>query len=413
MLKLLHNFSHKSNILTLIDTRTRSWNSARMTEMPPVQLPTGEPMFSPEEKREKQAIQVVEEERREESLLKNVLTLVGFTIIAIIVLWGAFHLVNLALPGLSSFFSRLFAGSDISVQVPRNDVNSGTPVDISWTHRTSDEGSYSFMYMCRDNFEFRTPSAQGVLSPIPCGVSYRILGDVKNIRVVPALMNDTRVEVPITITFLSQATGTQSVKRIEGKADITVVNTGISAQTLSLATASPASPEPPPIPTSAPTPATPAKMPAQTGKPDLSVRIISVGVIEPTGAYSSRYPTNPYDIAAVRFAVTNIGSSDSGMWYFTASLPTSPPQPYTSPSQSSLPAGYTGEYILQFRPVSPGGGAFSVFVDAGFSINEASEANNAASVSITMPYYSGTYPLYMPQYMPHQPYTPYPYSHYQ
>lgn len=343
------------------------------------------------------------EPHEDDSLVRNILTILGFIIVAAIILWGLFHLLTLALPGVSAFFSRLFNTDSVVVRVSKADVPSGTPVDVSWTHRAREDGVYAFRFECRDGVRMHAVSPEGERASVPCGVLYEVPGELKNIRVVPLLSGTKSIDVPLTIAFL-QATSSPETKRPEGKAEIRVVASD---------TATSQTPEETPAAEEENTASLPAKSPA--GKPDLRVRIVSVGTQTPYGTYLNNAPMYPGDIAAVRFAITNGGTAASGPWYFTASLPMNPEQSYTSPQQLSLPAGYTGEYILQFSPVAPGGGLFSVFADAGFSVSESDESNNTAATSISMSYYTDQYQQYAPNYYQPllAPYSqPYPYYGY-
>lgn len=326
----------------------------------------------------------------ERGLLGNILSIIGVIIVALIVLWGLFHLVSLIVPSLSNFISRIFSRSHaIELTLSPEKVNSGAPLDISWKHRAQEDGSYVFLYPCRDGFQFRIPNEMGALTNIQCGTSYPAPSAVKTMRVVPVLSGTREIEVPVSITFMPSATTTDAEKMPTGSKVVTIVGSGAPAQ----ATTTPSRPT-----TSRPTTPQPTapKTPA-----DLRVQILSVGVLESNGTISNRYPSNQNDIAAVRFRVSNAGGTASGSWHFTATMPVSQQQLYTSPAQASMGAGYSGEYILQFKPVQSGGGTFMVYVDAGNAVKESNESNNTASITIPMQYWTGTY----------QPYTPYIYSY--
>jgi len=115
---------------------------------------------------------------------------------------------------------------------------------------------------------------------------------------------------------------------------------------------------------------------------DLSVRILSVGVIDPiSGNIIPREPTRPDDLVAVRFLISNGGGAPTGSWYFTAQLPTTPAYPYSSPVQTSLPPGGSIENMLRFKNAVPGG-VFSVSVDPSNQVKESNESNNSASQNI-------------------------------
>ncbi len=123
------------------------------------------------------------------------------------------------------------------------------------------------------------------------------------------------------------------------------------------------------------------KTAAPVGRPDLSVSITAVGMIDPTtGIFIERMPMDRAEIGAVRFVVRNVGSAASGSWRFSASLPVSTDESsYSSVSQPSLsPGGYVS-YTLRFNNTVPGDD-FIVRVDPGGHVNESRTSNNTASV---------------------------------
>ena len=69
------------------------------------------------------------EEGRTSSLLTDILTIIGFAILFIIILWGFVHLVSLIASSLSSNRS----APTIEVTAPAQ-ATSGQPVTISWTY---------------------------------------------------------------------------------------------------------------------------------------------------------------------------------------------------------------------------------------------------------------------------------------
>lgn len=125
-----------------------------------------------------------------------------------------------------------------------------------------------------------------------------------------------------------------------------------------------------------------AKAVAPAGRPDLSVSILAVGMIDPTtGTLVERMPIDRQDIGAVRFIVRNVGTAASGSWRFSASLPVSTDEDsYTSTAQASIGPGGHITYTLKFDNIVPGD-VFSVRIDPAGKLNEARTANNTASVT--------------------------------
>lgn len=322
-------------------------------------------------------------------LISNILAVAGFIILIAIVVWGAFHFLNIASSGFSSLLSRN-STSTVQITLSSRTVASGQPLDVSWKYSPSGTGGFfALMYQCREGFQFRGINAAGVVSPIPCGAPYTV-GDssAKSVRLVPVLGGTAPADIPFSIMYTQggTATGTSTqpaaTTRAQGNTTVTVTpQAGMPIATSTL-----------PVTGSLPG-ATTVKAPV--GKPDLMVRIIAIGMIDPyTGAFVNRMPTSKNEVAAVKFDIANVGAGPSGMWYFTAQLPTYPATPYVSPAQNSLGRGDHIENTLRFNQVSPNGGTFSVTVDPSNAISELSESNNYISEWINgdTGYYPTPYP---------------------
>ena len=137
---------------------------------------------------------------------------------------------------------------------------------------------------------------------------------------------------------------------------------------------------------------TPAAKPAlrpvapvvQTGPADLSVKILSVESDGVGGGVAT-------------FDIGNEGQSSTGVYTFTAQLPTADGRTYGSTVQSSL---LPGDHIVNTLRFSQAvSGIFSVTVTPGTK-NEARTDNNYASRQVSMPYIDYNY-------------NPQPYSQYQ
>ncbi|HTR18986.1 MAG TPA: hypothetical protein VMH91_03370 [Candidatus Paceibacterota bacterium] len=291
-------------------------------------------------------------EGRTSSLLTDILTIVGFAILFIIIIWGFVHLVSLIYTSLSSKFSN--TAPSIEVTAPAQ-ATSGQPMTISWTYSPSVQGSYAFLYQCENGLSFDTKGATSSVA-VPCGEAYTV-GNVNNsLTLTPLLSSASTATDTVSIVFIPSGTGSQA------QGDATVA---ISAAAKS-----------------APAKTTPAKTtssatytaPQYSGPTDLSVRIIS-GNVDASGA------------GVVTFDIANIGGSASGSYYFTAQLPTAQPYPYQSPLQASLEPGGHVTSTLRFTSVQSGGGTFSVSIQT----NDANNADNYASMQLTAPYNYNNY----------------------
>ena len=120
------------------------------------------------------------------------------------------------------------------------------------------------------------------------------------------------------------------------------------------------------------------------GKPDLAVKILETGVIDKvTNVFTATTSLRSVDRIAVRFSVENLGTKETGNWYFNAVLPTYPSYIYSSSSQISLKPSDRIEFTLGFDRVEKKDGNIVVInIDPANSIFEASEDNNIARVTL-------------------------------
>lgn len=325
--------------------------------------------------------------------ISNILAVAGFIILIAIIVWGSFHFLNLASSGFSSFFPG--GGNDeIDLTLSPEEVNSGTPLDVTWDYEPENAGTFFIVYQCVEGFQFRIVDSAGVVNALACGNSYAIgPTEMRTVRLVPALTGTAEVEVPFTVLYIEQsaseaATSTPPTPIAEGSATVTVMPAS-ATQTPPVATTTPPTTQTPSTPTTPSTNTGVVEKPKPAGSPDLVVRIIGVGTIDPyTNLFVNRVP-NAGETAAVKFDVVNTGTAASGAWYFSASLPTSPMSPYFSQVQRSLTPGSRIENTLRFGPVAAGGGFFSVTIDPANAVRESNESNNYVGqmVSVNYNYY--------------------------
>lgn len=303
------------------------------------------------------------------SLVSNTLAIVGFIIVIVIVLWGLFHIATLGQPWFSSLFGT--GSSSIKVTAPAN-VTSGTAFAISWKYSTSEKGTYAFLYQCKDTVRFETTGAGGLMNAVPCGAAFTVATTNNTLMVTPQLSGTAPTSVPLTVVFIPSAT---SSKQVQGSAAV-IVNPRASGSLVMQ-----------PVATSTPTtPVVPT--PRVAGPADLEVQIISV---QPDGAGG----------AVATFDIGNVGQSSTGVYTFTAQLPTTDGYLYNSATQYSLAPGDHIVNTLRFSQAVSG--IFSVVVDPAQTKHEANTNNNYASRQVSMPYIPPTYPQQYPQY-PEYPY---------
>ena len=312
-------------------------------------------------------------EAEKTGMLSNILAVTGLVILIVIISWGIVRLGMFSGSWLSSLSSLLSPSSkSIRVTVPSKKIPSGEPFAVAWKHAPKAAGLYALLYQCREGFQFKTTAADSGQNAIPCGIGYTMPSKDNTFSVTPFLAGTSSLDVPLSIMFIPSApaaTGTP-ISQAQGNATVTIVNSVLAATPAEIVPApEPAATEPP-------------VLAAESELPDLSVRILSEGVIDPiSGDIVARPPTSPNDLVAVRFLISNVGGASTGTWYFTAQLPIYPDYTYASPAQVPLARGASIENMLRFKNAVPGG-AFYVSVDPANQVNELNENNNTADGTI-------------------------------
>jgi hypothetical protein len=142
------------------------------------------------------------------------------------------------------------------------------------------------------------------------------------------------------------------------------------------------------------------------GKPDLSVKLLSTGIINrSTKQFTQTSTMGTGDEVGMRFEVRNIGNAVSGSWNLKATLPSATTPNYNSDPQMSLNPGDRIEFTLGFdNPTNIGSVTAYVYADPANVINESNEGNNSIGVPFnivggsTYGYNYGT--TYNPTYNP-------------
>lgn len=314
-------------------------------------------------------------------LLANILAVAGFIILVVVIIWGAYHLLRLTGSGVSSLFGK-FGGSntEIAVTVPSALVQPGTSFPLSWKFTPKENGSYAFLYQCKTGFRFDVTSPSGKANAVPCGSAFTV-GTSTSIALTP-ISSTSSIDVPVSIVFIPAATSTTARPQGTGTVRVAAASSGTPAVTTPTNTVKPTSVRP--------------AQPVVASKADISVRILAVGVINPsTGLFESRYPSGPNDIAAVQFDIANNGGTATGAWYFSVNLPIQGTYAYVSPIQSSLTPGSHVVNTLRFKPVQSGGGTITVNVDSTSAVSESNESNNSAAMFIAASAWTGSYQPYV------------------
>lgn len=121
------------------------------------------------------------------------------------------------------------------------------------------------------------------------------------------------------------------------------------------------------------------------GKADLSVKILEVGVINPTNnQFTPRASIQAGERAAVRFEVRNRGDISTGSWKWQASLPSGTTTFYRSENEAPIAPGARTTLTVGFDTATNNGNSIYINLDPENLISEGNEANNTASTVVTI-----------------------------
>ncbi len=327
------------------------------------------------------------------------LAIVGFVAIIGAGIWGslslargvpgAFNSLAAAVVSLTSIFVPAVSEA-ITLSVPSLTVKTGTPFVLSWEHLGNrDEGTYTFRYSCENGVSFTSPTQSGSETTVFCTVPFNFL-NADNSITLTALSDENRsTNALLFIDFIPEGA---SEVAVSGSMTLTIINEDISVD-----------PETPVTGGGTPTTPVERKPGTQTtevftlpgggsvsdpnGRVDLTARVIEIGVVsKSTGVFTASSTPNrsiSTNRVAIRFAVENIGTKNSGQFTFNAVLPTFPSHIFSSPTQQNLGPGDRIEFTLGFDSfVDEDEGVFVINIDPASRINELNKDNNIVRYTI-------------------------------
>lgn len=269
-------------------------------------------------------------------------------------------------------------------------VASGELVTLSINHRglsKNESGTYSIELDCPEGVTVKVDDKE-----VACGQKTEIPSTKDKVEISLATSKERYTDVPIVVRF----TGEEN-KTLESKLTLTVVNRHIASDTPT--TGEGKTPVPPKNEGSktpeketpkTPKPTTPAK-PNQpstvtpSGIADLRVTAQGIGYIDAqTQRFVRSDSVGRNDQAAARFVIKNIGTKETGNWYFTAILPTRYDKYRRSGKQISLKPGQEMEFVLILEGDIDYRSDMLVYfqADAYNNVTEASKFNNFAEVKL-------------------------------
>lgn len=314
------------------------------------------------------------------------LTAVFIVLVGILIVWFVIKVVPKAFTafrnGVATTLDSVFVSGneESSDSITRKTIKTGESFEISFQN-FNENNLYTFYYPCLEGVSFTIFENQ---EKIECGKDFYLLNRKDKVSIVGFSTKERIVSVPIRIG--KQESNSQKVEYLyDFKLTITNPTTNNTDNTKK--------PEE--------TTNNNVYIPTYYGKPDLMVRITDTGIIDRnTSRFTKTSYINSSDKVAVKFEVRNIGDNVSGIWNFTATLPSLSTPNYQSPNQISLKPGDRIEFTLSFDNPSivynnqyntyayynynlPNS-LFTVNVDPLNQVNESVESNNTDSVTVNV-----------------------------
>ena len=292
-------------------------------------------------------------------------------------------------PAALSTFSRSIKAIFSRTEAPeltadKTNIRSGEPFTLYWKGVATDEkGSFSLTYECKEGFIFEHAIGAGN-ERIGCEAPFYFSAPSTNsLTLTPILERQRFIDVSVRVRFEEENAGEP---RLLGQVTISVTNENFAGT----ATTTPNNSGPivgntgnQPATT---TPAGGSPTPGKTGTPDLSIRLISTGILgQDATQFTPTTSFNSNSRAAIRFEIANTGDGPSGTWRFSALLPAinTNQTSYLSQPQTSLRSGDRIEYTLGFDGLkNSGNNPVTVYVDPTNTVREKNEVNNLLSINI-------------------------------
>lgn len=275
--------------------------------------------------------------------------------------------------GVTSLFSPA-PEERIVFELDTRTFTAGEAIQIQWLHDGATENpEYTFSYNCNRGVVLEVQEEETIRT-ITCGEAY---GTSKTqLTIIPRSPESRFADIELRIehgtvydstivTIVNTAIALNTTVPLADMADVATSTTADEApKEHSVPVVTPPKPTPAtpvttkqttPTVTKTPTPVTTA--PRYVAPADLVVNIVETGLYLKVAGRDTFFPITPIPSdkrAGVVFTVTNRGEQPSGVWAFTAQLPTEDNEKfrYVSPAQQSLAPGMQVQFTLGFDTVT-------------------------------------------------------------
>jgi hypothetical protein len=280
----------------------------------------------------------------------------------------------------AALYSVFVPAESATITADKSIINSGEDFTINFKKGdTSVSGLFAVSYACNSNADLVSVETKS-LKKINCDTPYYLLDKEDSIKIRVATA-DSVTRLVIVGSF--ENNDTQKVEDI-GTVRVTIKNP--SAGNISPANSNkPVSNTPNPTVTPVNPVSTPT--PAQTyyGKPDLAVRLLQIGLLNSfNNQITSQTQFSYSDMVGIKFEIRNDGDTNTGLWSFTAILPSLSTPVYNSNTQVSLKPGESIIFTLGFTNLTNiYSNTITISADPLKQIAESNEYNNVILSTIT------------------------------
>lgn len=278
----------------------------------------------------------------------------------------------------------------LSISSESMTIASGETVNLIVNHRgrkANEPGVYTVEFSCPEGVSVNVNNDE-----VSCNTETNLtLPDDGSIQISLDSTGDRYTDVPIVVRFVGEE------KEIESNLVLTVVNRSIASDIPTSGsedevedrdtTPAPQTTEKekePKTPTKETVVTKPAPTKVTSGVADLRVVAKDTGFIDPlTRKFVSSNKISRSDKAAARFVIKNIGTKESGNWYFIATVPTKYDTYRKSGKQISLRPGQEMEFVLSLDDIDYRSDLIvRLLVDSNNTVREISKHNNLAEVRL-------------------------------
>ena len=312
------------------------------------------------------------------------LAAIGFVAVLLLGLWGTVQVVKLtpavfsSLAAVTTTLTSVFVPQDeeITINTPDSLVLTNSVFELTWSHRGKPANArYTFSYACEERFSLEVSNEGGIYEMLSCDTPFSFTSEANALRLIPLLSEKRLVEVLVTVSSVDEENDTTASHTLP----LTVANQFDSEESMQTAEGTQDSVLVPGEQTNEIFPVTDSRTTSDpNGEPDLTVRILGIGIINSESVFVPTQSVRIGDRGAIRFEISNIGTKKSDNWMFNAVLPTFPMHIFHSTSQQALAPGERIEFTLGFDQLNKNlsEGVVTINADPAYSIKELNEENN-------------------------------------